>query len=433
MTAGQDAHRRWRGWLVAMAWTGCLWGSLPAAADVVHDADVAAMVDGVTIDELAPAVEELSGARPALVGGVAYTFETRSAFSGEAIDKAEQYVFEHLQSYGLDSVVYHEFPGEDGAPPGRNIIGQINGTTKAGEIVVVGAHLDSFPWEGKAPGADDDASGVSATLYLARAFAGKTFERTIRFAFFGDEENAPWECQEIGSAGYAAKCKAAGENIVAMIEADSIAFDPPETDEPIVEMNTRMPGDDPDGADLAIFELWAEAIDVYSIADLVPVNVAISNNWSDHGSFWNNGYPAVMLVAEELENWNPYWHTGEDTVDKLDWPFYVQVTKSYVAVAAHLAGIVPVPPIEGDAAVEEPDAGTQEPDAGAHKPDAGAHKPDAGAAESDGAAEEMVDGAVAGGGAGRGCAGFGSADSNAAVILLLLGLAIAGHRCARKA
>jgi len=91
--------------------------SASAKAEVVFDADVNAMIEGITKEELAPAVRELSGDVPATIGGIEYLFSTRSSFSGEAIDMAEQYVHEHLVSYGLDSVDFDEFPGEDGAPP----------------------------------------------------------------------------------------------------------------------------------------------------------------------------------------------------------------------------------------------------------------------------------------------------------------------------
>ena len=309
-------------------------------AAVTYTPAVKMMIDNVTQDELKPAVDELSGEAPALIGGSPYTFTTRSSSSGTPINKAEQYVYEHLLMYGLDSVSYQDFPGEKGAPSGRNVIGQINGTTKAGEIILLGAHIDSFPWTGAAPGADDNASGVSATLYLARAFAGKKFERTIRFVFFGDEENAPWDCSRIGSAGYAARSKAAGENIVTMIQADALAYDPPETSSHIADMNTRMDKNDPGGGDLAIFTMWRDAIKTYSITGITPANVAIDDNWSDHGSFWKNGYHAVMLSAEELNHWNPDWHTANDKVSNFAWPFYMQITKSYVAVAAHAAGIL---------------------------------------------------------------------------------------------
>jgi Zn-dependent M28 family amino/carboxypeptidase len=78
---------------------------------------------------------------------------------------AEQCFFGHLASYGLSSVTYQTPPGTGVLPPGRNVIGQINGLTKANEIVIIAAHLDSRPWSGsRAYGADDDASGRSMAL-----------------------------------------------------------------------------------------------------------------------------------------------------------------------------------------------------------------------------------------------------------------------------
>ncbi len=336
---------------------------LPAAtAAVTPDSRVIEMLEGVSREELEPVVADLSGATPATIGGAEYSFTTRSSSSGVPIDMAEQYVFEQLSSYGLDSVVYHEFPPESGAPPGRNVIGQIDGTTRADEIVVLGAHMDSYPWNGAAPGADDDASGVSATLYVARSFAGHSFERTIRFAFFGDEENAPWVCDEIGSAGYAARCADAGEDIVAMIQADAIAYDPPESEARIGELVTRRPSNDPGGGDQAIAELWLELIEAYGIAGIEPQHVPSGNNWSDHGSFWNQGYPAALLVAEERDHWNPNWHSADDLVSTFTWPLYVPLTQSYLALAAHLAVIEALPEDTGsrdsDSGPETNDTGT---------------------------------------------------------------------------
>lgn len=338
-----------------------------SGAELVPHPDVAAMMEAVRREDLEPVVRALSGEDPVIVGGVETTFTTRSSSSGEAIDLAEQYVYEQLASYGLDAVEYHEFPAELGAPPGRNVIGQLDGTTRPDEIVVLGAHLDDKPWVGRAPGADDDASGVAATLLLARTFAGRRFQRTLRFVLFGAEENAPWECTEIGSAGYAARCRTRGENVVAMIQADAIAYDPEESAAQVVEMNTRRPEGDPGGRDQAIYETWAAAIQAYGIEDLEPTLIAVGNNWSDHGSFWNNGYPAVMLSAEEWAYWNPHWHTADDTVHTLDWPFYVQVARSYLAVAAHLALLEGM---EGDTGTTPDDsAEPRDTDAPARPPD----------------------------------------------------------------
>lgn len=341
---------------------GCLLLFLlhPAGAQVLWHPSVAAWVEGVSEDELRPAVEVLSGETEGTAGGVPFTLTTRSSSSGTSIDTVEQYLVEQLESYGLDAVTTQDFPGEAGAPPGRNVIGQIDGTTAPHEIVVVGAHMDDRPWTGRAPGADDDASGVSAVLYLARTFAGHPFQRTVRFALFGDEENAPWMCERIGSAGYAGACREAGEDIVAMIQVDSIAFNPPESDTAIVELNTRTPRDDPEGLDAAIYAVWSEAIGVYDISGIEPRNLAVSDNWSDHGSFWNEGYPAALLIEEEWDYWNPNWHTADDRVSTFDWPFYVQVTRTCVAALAHLALVEEVPVDTGTEDTGAKDTGSGE-------------------------------------------------------------------------
>ena len=313
--------------------------AISANAAVTYNPTVATMINGVTQAELQPVVDELSGVTPAVIGGSPYTILTRGSSSGTPIDKAEQYVYEHLLTYGLDSVAYQNYPGKGTVQPGRNVIGQINGTTNPSQIVVIGAHLDDQPWgEPRAPGADDNASGVSATLYLARSFADKTFERTIRFVFFGSEENAPWTSNAFGSGYYAAQAKAAGENIVAMISADALAWNG--SNNGVVYMNTRTAKKDPGGGDHAIVTMWQQAVTTYSITGITPTLNASGVNLSDHGAFWKNGYPAVLLIEDDVSQVNPNWHTVNDKVSTFRWPFYVQVTKSLVAVAAHEAGII---------------------------------------------------------------------------------------------
>jgi hypothetical protein len=310
-----------------------------AIAEVTYDPDVARMIDDVTRAELEPVVNELSGETPAIIGGTPYTILTRASDSGEPIDMVEQYVFEQLDSYGLDSVTYQNYPGLGAVAAGSNVIGQINGTTKASEIVVIGAHIDDRPWGGgRAPGADDNASGVSAVLYLARSFAGETFERTIRFAFFGSEENAPWTTRKFGSGYYAYQAMQAGENIVAMINADSLAYNVSSVTPRIVRMHIRRPKRDKSGGDAAIVTIWQDAIATYSITGLQAEPRAVSNRLSDHGSFWRWGYNAAMLIESQG---NPNWHQVTDTVSTFNWPYYEQVTKSLVGLAAHQAGITP--------------------------------------------------------------------------------------------
>merc|ERR1719408_387439 len=71
---------------------------------------------------------------------------------------------------------------------GVNVIGRLEGTEKPHEYVVLGAHYDSVPYTGAAPGADDNGSGVAALLLAAEALAKFPHKRSILFVSFSGEE-----------------------------------------------------------------------------------------------------------------------------------------------------------------------------------------------------------------------------------------------------
>jgi hypothetical protein len=300
----------------------------PASAGVTHDATVESIIDSVTQAELEPVVADLSGAQTCSVGGLPYTFTTRRSNSGEPIDKAEQYVYEKLSGYGLDSVTYETFTSGTG---GRNVVGEITGSSpaRAGEIVVIGAHLDDTSSGASAPGADDNASGISAMLFLARSLAGHEFECTIRFVAFGDEEGGIW-----GSDDYASACQTRGDDVVAMVSADMLGYSNGTGD---VELYVRPLAQDAGSGDRAIARTYADVLSAYDIA-LTPVVVAENPAHSDCDSFWAHGYHAVMVI-ESLSPMNPNYHSPADTVSTLDWSYYAKVTKALAGQTAHLAGI----------------------------------------------------------------------------------------------
>jgi len=88
--------------------------------------------------------------------------------------------------------------------------------------LVVGAHIDSVP---ACPGADDNASGVSAILETARVLANADLTMRVDFVFFTKEEGG-----HEGSEAYAADARASGEQIVAMIAVDMVGFGPANED-----------------------------------------------------------------------------------------------------------------------------------------------------------------------------------------------------------
>ncbi len=101
----------------------------------------------------------------------------------------------------------------------HNIEAEIPGTYP--EIILIGAHYDSVFGS---PGANDNGSGVAATLALARRFAGRKPEHTLRFVAFANEEPPYFLSGEMGSLVYAGRCKARGDKISAMISLETIGY-----------------------------------------------------------------------------------------------------------------------------------------------------------------------------------------------------------------
>src|SRR5436190_2597342 len=89
------------------------------------------------------------------------------------------------------------------------------------EIVLIGAHYDSVVG---APGANDNGSGVAATLALARRFAGRPTSKTLRFVAFVNEEPPFFQTSRMGSFVYASRCKARNDQIAAMISLETIGY-----------------------------------------------------------------------------------------------------------------------------------------------------------------------------------------------------------------
>ena len=321
-------------------------GARPAEA-LRRSATVAALVQAVTADqsELRQTLNEFTGEVPATVGGVQYTFLTRycrgaagrlrgrggvarrAAESRTAMRNAEQYVYEHLRADGLDAVHYQDYSAR---VSGRNVIGELRGATRPKEIVVIGAHLDDKPSRSRAPGADDNGASCAALLWMAKHFAGHRFARTIHFVFFGGEEAG-----HLGSNAYAVAARRAGEELVAVLNADQYARSNAGTD--VVALHTRpLAGPWAAQQDLWIARQYLAAASAYGISELKPQLVSLGTTWSDHQSFWAQGYGATSLIEDQPFD-NPNYHTTADTVAHMTWPYYVHATQGLVATAAHLA------------------------------------------------------------------------------------------------
>ena len=294
-----------------------------APLSVTYDADVQDMIDAVESLTVYTYTGDLSGEWPVTVGGSPYTIQTRYTYSGTPITKATDFVGEHLEALGLP-VEYHVW--DDSGYP--NVIAEIEGQVSPDSIVIICAHLDDMPASTVAPGADDNASGSVAVLMAADILSQYTWRYTLRFALWTGEEQGLY-----GSYYYARRSYLDGEDIIGVLNLDMIAYNTQGS-----QMDMDLHADQngvPGSMDLA--QLFVDVVNAYSLG-LIPNIWEDGLTASDHSSFWNYNYTAILAI-EDWDDFTPFYHTQNDLLQTLDMDFYVKFVKASVATFAHM-GVV---------------------------------------------------------------------------------------------
>jgi len=216
------------------------------------------------------------------------------------------------------------------------------------EMIVVGAHYDSVC--GTA-GANDNASGVASLLELSRVFAngsdGAPLSRTIRFVAFVNEEPPFFRTDQMGSRVYARACRQRGDDVRAMIALETMGC------------YSDVPGSQqyppafrwfyPDRGNFIAFVsdlrsrgLMHRAAGAFRAHSGFPVECCATFarvtgvDWSDHGSFWREGYRGFM-VTDTAPFRYAHYHQSSDTPDKVDCAALARVTQGLCGVVASLA------------------------------------------------------------------------------------------------
>ena len=229
-----------------------------------------------------------------------------------------------------------------------NLAVELSGTSRADEIIVIGGHYDSVLVDGiLCPGANDNASGVAATLALARAFGGRQTARTLRFVFFVNEEPPYFQQVEMGSWVYAKRSRQRNENIVAMFSLETIGYYSDERDSQEYPFPLGLLY--PSTGNFITFvgnvgsrKLVRESIGSFrrhakfpSEGGALPGSMP-GVGWSDHWAFWQEGYPALM-VTDTAPFRYPHYHQASDTPDKLDYDRMARVVDGLERVVSDLA------------------------------------------------------------------------------------------------
>ncbi len=268
-------------------------------------------------------------------------FQTRLCITPQYFQSA-LWVADKFQSYGLESVLVDTFDFTFYGNPyqSANVHAEIPGTLAEPGIVLITGHLDAITYTSPysfAPGADDNASGCATVLEAARIMSQYQFPNTVRFVCFGAEELGL-----IGSAYYAQNSYNAGENIVAVMNLDMILYGPESNRALFVPFNSISS---------FIAAMFGTAAETY--VPQLQVNVVYSpgTTYSDHASFWQKGYPALLGIEAAIND-NPHYHQDSDILANYEsyWPFGTDCARAALAFTAMAAftdwlGIEGAPPV----------------------------------------------------------------------------------------
>jgi len=263
---------------------------------VQEDPKIRQLMDQVSKDSIYATIDHLQ------------SYHTRR-WDSRMVYEVQDWLYGRYASMGFDSVYLHDFPivYHDTLfyESSDNVIAIQKGTKYPDEYVVCGAHYDSYnnspgdPDSLRAPGADDNASGVAGIMEVARLLGRHKFERSIIYA--------GWAAEELGLFGSAAYAKDCADRMV-----DIVGY-----------FNLDMIGYLEEGSDIHVNLMYTTrdsliAQYVFDFSHVYYPDMRIWQAWlqwgdSDYSSFNRNRYPAVHTFENTLHS-SPFIHTTSDVL-----------------------------------------------------------------------------------------------------------------------
>jgi Peptidase family M28 len=288
-------------------------------------------------------IGELSGDSPAQVGYSVFSILTRNSFPMfMKVPSAGAFDFVQAQVLGWVDPSQVEIESYVNSDRGltytwKNLIVTLPGKLYPDQSVLMTAHLDSrseSSWV-RAPGADDNASGVAALLEAIRVMHTQQFDRTLRFIFFSGEEQGLY-----GSQAYVTSHTTSG--IVGVINMDMYAYDG--DNDQCFELHVgTLPASDQIGQ---CIDTARQTYQPNLKRDYLLANALRD---SDHAPFWDKQVGAVMVTENfsyqiqpggcRGQDRNPYYHSTGDTLLHSNLPYGFEIFRVSLASLASLAGI----------------------------------------------------------------------------------------------
>lgn len=290
-----------------------------------------------------PALRELAARLNAHVTQLAGSIGVRTVDRPEQLTAACEYIHAQLVPFQTASnTLRFESLGAAGGNA-RNVRFEVAGANRR-PIVVVGAHYDSIA---TGPGANDNGSGVAAVLELALMFARRPAATSVHFVFFANEEPPYFKNSGMGSRVDADNARKRGDDIRAMLSLETIGYyrDAPYSQHypwPVGLLYPSRGNFIGFVGDLRARSLVRTSIESFRESEPFPSEGAAlpttfpGVDWSDHWSYRQAGYPAIMITDTALFR-DPNYHRASDTPDQLNYDALSRVTRGVEAVVRRLA------------------------------------------------------------------------------------------------
>lgn len=275
------------------------------------------ILNDIKIDSLMDYAEKISGETGVIVNGELDTIYSRHK-TRPGNELAFKYIIQEFERHGLqsDSLIF--------SATGKNALAIQPGSVYPDKYFILCAHYDDMPNLPIAPAADDDGSGTAAVLEAARVLSQYDFEYTIIYAIWDEEEQGL-----VGSNAYADLAQANGDSLMGVINMDAIAWDG--DNDSAAMIHTR-----PIGSSLVLSDTIQSVNATYNLnLDLTIQNPGAT--YSDHASFWNSNFGAVLVIEDWTFDPNPHYHTDQDLVAYFNIPYFEKLSKLSLASLATLA------------------------------------------------------------------------------------------------
>jgi hypothetical protein len=270
------------------------------------------LMNETNLDSLEKNVRILSGEDSVLIGRSYSLIRHRKNPDN---DMAAEFIRQKLSEYNLE--VYDS----QYSSSGRNIYAIQRGTLYPDKYFIYCAHYDAVDYFC----ADDNASGTAGVLETARILNGYMFDYSILYAFWDEEEIGL-----LGSKFFAEEARSGDMDIIGLINFEMSGWD--SNDDGLMDIHTG-----PYANSVFLAELMVNIRSLYNLP-LQPVVYNPGTTSSDHAAFWALDYSAICFNEAFFgEDFNPYYHTAEDRIDKFNMNYFHNIAKLGTALIAELA------------------------------------------------------------------------------------------------